>query len=62
MPEPDKKATVITRLREDVYKELESQCPRPVVNQQTTELMAGFQLGVAHVLEKLRAGFVSASR
>lgn len=48
----------VTRLREDVYKQLESQCPKPVINQQTTDLMAAYYTGAAFVLEKLRTGFV----
>lgn len=41
-----------------VYRKLEQQVARPVVTNTTTEVQAAFALGVQHVLEVLRNGFV----
>lgn len=46
------------RLTQDVYKQLERDLLRLAVGPTTTELQAGYQLGVAAVLEKLRNGIV----
>lgn len=59
-----KKETVvehIRRLTQEDYTELEKAIPGyggPVVLQGTTELQAGYMLGVQAVLAKLRDGFV----
>lgn len=52
------KEQVITRLEPDVYAELEAKVPPPNVTTATTELMAGYQLGVQVVLRLLREGYV----
>ena len=46
------------RLTQEVYKQLERDLLRLAVGPTTTELQAGYQLGVAAVLEKLRNGIV----
>ena len=46
------------RLSSDAYGQLSKQCPVIAVNNDTQQLQAGFQLGVQHVLQKLREGFV----
>ncbi len=51
------KVTVVV-LQQDVYKVLEARLSRITVNQQTTDLMAGYQLGVEAVLRELRNGMV----
>lgn len=56
---PEQKITEATRLRPDVYDSLARRMPKPVVTEQTTELQAGFQLGVQYVLTALREGFVT---
>lgn len=49
----------VIRLHPDQYNELrKSVGGTPYVGPTTTELQAGFQLGVEHVLTKLREGFV----
>jgi hypothetical protein len=48
----------VVRLTPEVYAKLEKQCINPVVTTQTTDLLAGFQLGVQHVLRLLREGYV----
>ncbi|NUX98775.1 hypothetical protein [Paraburkholderia youngii] len=48
---------VIYRLDAEVLKRLEEQLPKPLVNSTTTELMAGYALGVQAVLQKLREGY-----
>lgn len=49
---------VVIRLTDEVFRHIESKCPAPVVTHQTTDLQAGFQLGVQHVLKLLRDGVV----
>lgn len=46
------------RLRSDVYQDLERKCGAIVVTRETTDVQAGFQLGVQHVLRLLREGYV----
>lgn len=53
-PEP----TEVQRLTREVYLQLERECSRLAVGPTTTELQAGYQLGIAAVLEKLRNGIV----
>ncbi|CDK30099.1 hypothetical protein AMP1_28 [Burkholderia phage AMP1] len=48
---------VVIRLDPEQYRTLERQVPPPVVTTQTTELLAGYQLGVQSVLKLLREGF-----
>lgn len=45
-------------LSEEQYLALERQLAPPTVTTGTTELLAGYQLGVQEVLKKLRAGYV----
>jgi len=47
----------IARLDPTQYQALEKQLPPPVVTNATTELMAGYQLGVQAVLKTLREGY-----
>lgn len=47
----------IVRLDPLQYQALERQVPAPVVTTQTTELLAGYQLGVQTVLKLLREGY-----
>jgi hypothetical protein len=49
----------VVRLSPEMYEHLEKQLPAPQVNRLTTELEAGFNLGVQHVLKLLRTGFVA---
>lgn len=58
MSQEQTKVTVVV-LQQDVYKLLESRVSRGTVNQQTTDLMAGYQLGVEAVLRELRNGLVT---
>jgi hypothetical protein len=44
-----------------VYEALEKELQQAFVGKETTELQAGFQLGIQHVLYKLRAGYVVGS-
>lgn len=52
------KEQVLVRLDPDAYTRLERELTPPVVTNQTTDLMAGYQLGVQEVLKKLRTGYV----
>ncbi len=52
------KEQVVTRLEPNVYAALEAKVPPPNVTTTTTELMAGYQLGVQTVLKLLRDGYV----
>lgn len=45
------------RLTPEIYKKLEDQLPKPIVNAQTTEHMVGYMLGIQYVLAVLREGF-----
>lgn len=56
-PQEDKPSEYV-RLSEDQYEALERQLTGPTVTTATTELQAGYQLGVQDVLRKLRAGYV----
>lgn len=46
------------RLEQDEYQRLEKSLVPPVVTGNTTDLMAGYQLGIQDTLKKLRDGFV----
>jgi len=46
------------RLPQHIYEELERKVGGVVVNQVTTDLQAGYMLGVQAVLKELRNGFV----
>lgn len=56
--EPEPKVTEVVILNKDIYKKLEEQLPAPSPSGTTTDIQAGFLLGVQHVLKKLREGFV----
>jgi len=45
------------RLDADQYRQLERQLPPPSVTNSTSDLMAGYQLGVQAVLKALREGY-----
>jgi len=47
----------IVRLDPTQYRQMEKALPPPSVTNATTELMAGYQLGVQAVLKTLREGF-----
>lgn len=49
---------VLVRMDYDVYDHLERQVSNTGVVSTTSEIEAGFKLGVQHVLQKLRAGYV----
>lgn len=53
--------STVIRLQADAYAQLSRQCSTIAVNNETSPLQAGFQLGVQHVLQKLREGFVHES-
>lgn len=53
---------VIVRLEPAVYATLEAKLSKLVVTSSTTELEAGFQLGVQAVLKELRTGYVVQTR
>lgn len=52
----------IQRLDSDSYAALASKFGPPLVTDKTTDLQAGYQLGVQAVLEALRQGFVIGGR
>jgi len=47
----------VIRLDPVQYRRLEQQLPPPVVTNTTSDLMAGYQLGVQAVLKALREGY-----
>lgn len=53
------KEVEVVRLSPDQYQKLERSLVQPTVTTQTTELLAGYQLGVQEVLKKLREGYVA---
>ena len=50
--------TPVVRMEFEVYKHLEKQCSNMLVTSTTSDIEAGYKLGVASVLEKLRVGYV----
>lgn len=46
------------RLDPEQYKRLSAQLPQPIPGEGTTDIQAGFLLGIQHVLTKLREGYV----
>ena len=56
------KPTEVVRLTQDQLAVLERKLVPPVVTNQTTELMAGYQLGVQAALKELRDGFTIGRR
>lgn len=58
-PAPSIKTTQsYARLNQEVYEALERQVGRVLVTRETTDLQAGYQLGVQAVLQLLRDGYV----
>jgi len=49
---------VVVRLSAEQYQALEKHLPPPSVTNATSDLMAGYQLGVQAVLRALREGYV----
>jgi len=61
LPYPAPKVTEVTRLTPQVYAALRKQLggnATAFATQQTTEIQAGFMLGINHVLNVLQEGFV----
>lgn len=56
------KTITMARLTQEVYADLERTVGGILVNRETTELMAGQQLGIQHVLRLLREGYVVGAR
>lgn len=52
----------MARLSQNVYEDLERKIGQILVNRETTELMAGQQLGIQLVLRLLREGYVISTR
>lgn len=50
-------AKTVYRLERGQYNELVKKLPLPVPSDNTTDIQAGYLLGVQHVLAKLREGF-----
>jgi len=48
----------VHRLSSEAYKQLEAKVQPPFVGDKTTDLQAGFQLGLQHILKLVREGFV----
>lgn len=55
--EPERLVVTVVRFRDDQIKALERQLAEPYVSPTTTDLMAGYQLGVQAALKKLRDGY-----
>lgn len=51
------KKSVLIRLNPEVYRELENKLLPPTVVQGTTDIQAGFLLGIQHTLKLLRDGY-----
>lgn len=49
---------VFVRMDSDTYDYLERQVSNNLVVSNTSDLEAGFKLGIAHILQKLRSGYV----
>lgn len=58
----DEEIQEVVVLSAEQYKRLEAQVLPPFVSNATSELQAGFMLGIQHVLKLLREGFVSGLR
>jgi hypothetical protein len=56
--EPEPHVTEVVILNKDIYKKLEAQLPAPAPSATTTDIQAGYMLGVQYVLKVLREGFV----
>ena len=49
----------VLRLDQQAYRDLEKQLPQPVVGQNDNPQSSAYRLGIQHVLQKLRDGFVT---
>ncbi len=49
--------TYVTVLHPDQYKKIEQRLTKMIVTKETTDLMAGVQLGIQMALKELREGF-----
>lgn len=56
--ERNKPTTQLVRLSDDQYEQLKRQLPPNIVTDKTTPTQAAWQLGVAHVLQLLKDGYV----
>ena len=57
-PKQKREVKELVRLTEEQYQALKKQLPPNVVTSNTTPTQAAWQLGVAHVLELLKDGYV----
>jgi hypothetical protein len=55
--QPVPSMTLAVKLDADQLRALESQLSNPMVSSQTSDLEAGFKLGIQHTLKVLRDGF-----
>lgn len=55
---PAKREEIFVRMNTRIYESLEAKLPQAGVTATTTELQAGFQLGIQYVLKLLREGYV----
>lgn len=46
------------RLNKEQYDQLVRQLPKPIPSENTTDIQAGYLLGIQFVLDKLREGYV----
>lgn len=49
---------VVHRLSQDAYDQLAKTVPGPAVDNEVSAHRAGYLLGIQHILQKLREGFV----
>lgn len=59
VPVPEPLTEVFSRMNYEVYEYFERTVSNTSVASSTTDLEAGFKLGVQHVLAKLRTGYVT---
>ena len=53
----DTKTITVARLTSEMLADLEKRLPPPIVDERTTDLQAGYRLGVQHVIKLLREGY-----
>lgn len=53
----DTKTVIVARLTPSMLADLEKRLPPPVVDERTTDLQAGYRLGIQHVIKLLREGY-----
>ncbi len=54
----DRQVVYVTRLNPVIYQALAKRLPAPLVTERTTDLQAGYQLGVQAVLSLLREDLI----